>query len=192
MNYAVGCLLLLLVVLSVATMWRIERFVDSPATTTAATAATATTEATTAAADPTAATAAAATTTNPTDSPTKSTPVAANGQQSTPADAGANPSNQAAITKLLASLITAPPTTASVPDASSGTKSTPSDADALTYTQCDTKITSSTKPYRDALVSLKRKYEALEHKVQSEPTQRCPNMRDYVRKDSIPCYNCTL
>jgi hypothetical protein len=78
-----------------------------------------------------------------------------------------------------------------IPDGSTSTQSGPASLGTAACEDCEAKVASSLQPYKEALGELKQRHAALEAK-HKEPTQRCPNMRDYIRKDSIPCYNCTL
>jgi hypothetical protein len=101
----------------------------------------------------------------------------------TAAAAGPSPTNDAVVAKLLESLLATKPTTpTTVPSASSGTQSTPAAA------TCAAQVAANVKPYSEALDIVK----AQNISLQNASVQRCPNMRDYVRKDSIPCYNCSL
>ena len=108
----------------------------------------------------------------------------------TAAAAGPSPTNDALVKSLLASLIaTTSATTTTVPSASSGTQSTPAaTGTTLTATNCAPLVAANVKPYSDALNIMKAENKSL----QNASIQRCPNMREYVRKDSIPCYNCSL
>ena len=99
----------------------------------------------------------------------------------TAAAAGPSPTNDALVASLLASLVaTKAATTTTVPSAASGTQSTPD--------TCTAQVAANVKPYSEALDIMKAENKSL----QTAAIQRCPNMRDYVRKDSIPCYNCSL
>jgi len=101
----------------------------------------------------------------------------------TAAAAGPSPTNDALVASLLASLVaTKAATTTTVPSAASGTQSTPA------ATTCTAQVAANVKPYSEALDIMKAENKSL----QNAAIQRCPNMRDYVRKDSIPCYNCSL
>lgn len=106
------------------------------------------------------------------------------------AAAGPSPTNDALVKSLLASLVaTTSATTTTVPSASSGTQSTPAaTGTTLTATNCAPLVAANVKPYSDALDIMKAENKSL----QNASIQRCPNMREYVRKDSIPCYNCSL
>ena len=106
-------------------------------------------------------------------------------EATTAAAAGPSPTNDALVASLLASLVaTKAATTTTVPSAASGTQSTP----AATTTTCTAQVAANVKPYSEALDIMKAQNKSL----QNAAIQRCPNMRDYVRKDSIPCYNCSV
>ena len=133
-----------------------------------------------------------ATAANPTGSPTMDVPAASDGSTSGPSDAGLTPENTKMIESLLNSVMLKPANEVKkTPEGSTGTQSGPASLGKTECEDCEAKVASSVQPYKEALGELKQRHAALEAK-HKEPTQRCPNMRDYIRKDSIPCYNCTI
>jgi len=194
MTYAAGCLLLLLVALSVGLLFRFERFENPPI----ATMPVKTIETNTIPTVP-------ATTLPNTASPSTAPPVAAGTASSTPAEAtasvpreGAPSVNASLLSALFANnAISAPTAPVAVPDASNGSQSLPQAlgppgrTDAGGPDACNAKIAEATQPFQDTIDALQRKNAQLESKAK-EPVQRCPDMKEYVRRDSIPCYNCTL
>ena len=156
--------------------------------------------------------------TNTTGSPSNATPSGADGTSSTPAATGpstadvtaatattipkeANPSATVAdVAKAVADAEAANAKAAAIPDSSSGSKSSPSgldgDTDSKTSLCQGTAFTNTVAPYvnkiglyKEAMALLKLENIKLQ---QQQPVQRCPDMSNYIRKDSIPCYNCSM